>query len=87
MPPHAAAGAHTALIELDRDVPQAGDSVPGEVVEDRRQVARVLIGVSRYRRPERHTALPCPPERCGAVRVSKFDAARFRDRQRLLGSA
>ena len=51
-----------------------------------RQPRRELIRVTRDGRSERHTALPCPPERRSAIRVAQLHPTRLGGRQRLPGA-
>ena len=41
---------------------------------DRPQLYREGIGIDRHRRPERHTALPCPSQRRRTVGVAELPA-------------
>ena len=60
MPAPAAAGEHAAPVQLRRDIPQAGRAAAADVLDDRRKVAGMPIGVPRDGRPERRTSLASP---------------------------
>ena len=86
MPSPAPPRQHAAGVELAGNCPEAGRPAGSDVLDHRRKVLRVPVGVARDGRPERSTAPAGAPQGLSAVGVAEAHTAAPRHGQRLLGA-